>query len=425
MAAMTHTPSPRARIGWSVTALLVMAVLLPATGASAAEEPKTEQPGVAPAEAVPGGFRTWEDLSEAQTRLNTAADEILSVDSPGYAGTIAAPENGELHIYWKGEVPADAQERAARTGVPVRFLPARHSEAELAAEVDRLGADSRVGTAAPEADGSGLAVTVSTDADREAILAEARLPLSVTIERKPDLLFNRQADISPYWGGARWNNLSTGGSCSTGFSVTWGGQPRMLTAGHCGSNGNVARIGNATQPTTSITADVNARDTQLLNRPPNRTFAGRIYTGAWNSSSSIRVGGSTADYVGNWICTGGAFTGEHCNAKVYAVNTSVLGMAPMTYAAKVPGTPAAGNCIAAPGDSGGPVYSHGLFIKWPFKIEIAAVARGTITAGYLDTPCVSLGVWKTGSYRVFYAPVRRPLFSPYVGSLTFYGASLM
>ncbi|MDI1463268.1 S1 family peptidase [Catellatospora sp. KI3] len=422
---MTDTLPVRARIGWGVAALIVAAALLPAAAASAAEETKPDQQGVAPAEPVPGGFRTWEDLSEAQTRLNTAADDILSVSSPGYAGTIAAPENGELQIYWKGQVPADAQERAARTGVPVRFLPARFSEAELAAEVDRLGADPRVATAAPNVDGSGLAVSVTSDADRDAIVAQAAVPLTVTVERKPDLLFDRQNDVSPYWGGARWTNLSTGGGCSTGFSVNWAGAPRMLTAGHCGSNGNTVRIGNATQPNTTITADVNARDTQLLNRPVNRTFAGRIYTGAWNSSSSIRVGGSAVDYVGNWICTGGSYSGEHCNAKVYAVNTSVLGMAPMTYAAKVPGVPAAGNCVAAPGDSGGPVYSHGLFInKWP-NFEIAALARGTITAGYLDTPCLSQGVWKTGSYRVFYAPVRRPFFGPYVGSLTFYGATLM
>lgn len=424
MTGMNDTLLRRGRIAWGVAVLVVAAALAPATSVSAAEEVKQDQQGVAPSEAVPGGFRTWEDLSQAQTRLNTAADDILSVTSPGYAGTVAAPENGELQMYWKGQVPADAQDRAARTGVPVKFLPARYSQAELAVEVDRLGVDQRVSSVAPNVDGSGLTVTVSTDADRQAILAEARLPLSVTVDRKPDLLYDRQNDISAYWGGARWSNLSLGGSCSTGFSVIWAGLPRMLTAGHCGNNGNTVRIGNATQPTTTIINDVNVRDTQMLNRPTSRTFAGRIYTGAWNSSSSIRVGGSTPDYVGNWICTGGSYSGEHCNAKVYAVNTSVLGMAPLTYAAKVPGTPAAGNCIAAPGDSGGPVYSHGLFINGSF-FEIAAVARGTITAGYLDTPCISQGVWKTGSYRVYYAPVRRPIFDPYVGSLTFYGASLM
>jgi len=405
---------------WLGVAVLIAGIAFAAP--AYAEEPKQEQDS-APSESPPAGFRSWEDLAEAQDRLNNAADQILAEPGQGYSGTVAAPENGELQVFWKGDVPADARERAERTGVPVKFIPAEFSQVELAEEVARLGEDKRVTTAAPNVDGSGVTVTVSTEEDREAILAEARLPLTVTVEQGPELLFDRQNDISPYWGGARWYNLSSGSSCSTGFSVRWREVPRMLTAGHCGANGNVARIGNAAQPVTTITADVNARDTQMLNPPQGRTYAGRIYTGPWNSWTSMRVIGSTPDYVGNWICTGGSFSGEHCSARVYAVNTSVLGMAPMTYAAN-PGGPVAGNCVAAPGDSGGPAYHRSLYIQWPY-IQLGAMARGTITAGVLDTPCLSLGVWRTGSYRVWYAPVRRPFFDPHIGSLQFYGASLM
>jgi hypothetical protein len=81
---------------------------------------------------------------------------------------VAAPENRELHIYWKGAIPAEVKERAGRTGVPVTWLSAGYEERELTAEVDRLGADERVGTDAPNVDGSGLALTISDETDRDA-----------------------------------------------------------------------------------------------------------------------------------------------------------------------------------------------------------------------------------------------------------------
>lgn len=393
-----------------------------------AEEPKGEQES-APAEKPPAGFGTWEELAEEQDRLNFAADSILSEAAEGYAGTVAAPENRALYLYFKdGKVPSDVQARAERTGVPVKFLEARYSQDELGREVARLSEDKRATSVTPSVDGSGLALTAANDADADALRAEAQLPTEVTVDRSPELMFDRQNDISPYWGGAHWHNLTTGGQCSTGFSVRWREVPRMLTAGHCGANGNWARIGNATQPATTITADVNVRDTQMLNPPQGRTYQGRIYTGPWFSNTSLRVIGAASDYVGNWICTSGSFSGEHCNARVYAVNTSVLGIFPLTYAAKVPGVPAAGNCIAAPGDSGGPVFHRALYWQWnwPFpSVGLGAVGRGTITAGVLDTPCVSLGVWRWGSYRVWYAPLQRPLWDWTVGSLQFYGASLL
>ena len=442
-----HLRHARALPILGVAVLLVGIAVSPATatnpqGAQPAATPtitpapvlKEETPGGAPNERPPGGFASWEELLAAQNKLNSAADYILSAApsdtdaaaASGYASTVAAPESGQVVMYWQGAVPADVQARAAQTGVPVRFLAARYSAAELASENTRLGADPRVFTTAPNVDGSGITVTVGNDADAAAIRAEARVAATVSVGPRPQLLWNRQNDISPYWGGAHWYNLTTGGQCSTGFAVRWGDVPRMLTAAHCGANGNLARIGNATQPATTITADVNPRDTQMLNPPQGRTYQGRIYTGPWNSSTSLKVIGSAVDYVGNWICTSGSFSGEHCNARVYAVNTSVLGIFPLTYAAKVPGIPAAGNCIVAPGDSGGPVFHHGLYWQWgwPF-IGLGAVGRGTITAGVLDTPCISLGVWRPGSYRVWYAPLRRPWWSPTIGSLQFYGASLL
>jgi hypothetical protein len=430
MSAMNRRHLRHAQALLGVTVLLVGLAASPVTAATSPtpEEPKQVAPGTAPSEPPPAGFSSWEELSDTQDRLNGAADEILSSTSPGYAGLVAAPETRELTVYWKGAVPADVQDRARQTGVPVKFVSARFSAVELAEEVARLAADPRVFTAGPNVDGSGTTATVGSDADRDAVLADAQLPLSVSVDRKPSLLYDRQNDISPYWGGARWDNRSTGSYCSTGFSVNFFGQQKMLTAGHCGSNGNIARIGNATQPNTTLSLDVNPRDTLMIDRPVGRSFDGRIYNGGIYSSSSLKVIGPQSDYVGNLICTDGARTGEHCNARVTAVNTTVLGITPLTFAVS-----GVGNCIAAPGDSGGSVFSYGYRIisPWPV-IQFGAWARGTITAGYLDTPCMADSgsrvpppVLITGSYRVYYAPVLRPFGDPHVGSQQFYGYTLM
>jgi hypothetical protein len=196
----------------------------------------------------------------------------------------------------------------------------------------------------------------------------------------------------------------------------------LRSAGHCGNNGNVARIGAPGQPNTTLSLDVNPRDTLMIDRPALRNFDGRIYAGGIYSSASrdVLFNSPAIDYVGNWICTGGARTGEHCNAQVTLVDTTVLGIQPLTYAVAGVNT-----CIAAPGDSGGPTFSFGT--------SLANVrGRGTVTAGVLNTACLADSgtrvpppIITTGSRVVWYAPLQRPFFSPFIGSLQFYGATIL
>lgn len=80
-------------------------------------------------------------------------------DSEGNASVVAGPENHELRIYWKGDVPASVRELARTLDVPVAFLPARFTHTELVTQAQRLAAAGRVIEALPAADGSGLAVS--------------------------------------------------------------------------------------------------------------------------------------------------------------------------------------------------------------------------------------------------------------------------
>lgn len=224
-------------------------------------------------------------------------------------------------------------------------------------------------------------------AGKRDVLRTARLPLSLSTASRPALL-NRQNDFAPYWGGARYY---ASGGCSTGFGVYWNDARQILSAGHCGSNGQVAYDGGGPTNTMGpIINDNNPRDTLMI----RVAAGGRIYTGPYNAATSIGVGGAASDYVGNYVCTGGASSGEHCSIRVSVVNQFVnIGyvIGPMTQANHV----TAGACAAAPGDSGGPVYSY--------RSDGRVDARGTISAGVTGT-AVCPGVVANGSRTVWYAP---------------------
>ncbi|MEU5790685.1 S1 family peptidase [Micromonospora purpureochromogenes] len=395
----------------TIFALAAAIVATGAIGTPAVADGKPVTPSAQPAEAVPGGFSSWRELFSVQERLNSAADEIMAARGDGFAGVVAAPEDRKLTVYWKGQVPGSVRDLAKRLAVPVRFKPARFHQREMVAEAQRLAADPRAVSVSAKVDGSGLAVTVTgraPAAGKQDVLRTARLPLSLSTASRPTLL-NRQNDFAPYWGGARYY---AAGGCSTGFGVYWNDARQILSAGHCGSNGQVAYDGGGpTNTMGSIINDNNPRDTLMI----RVAAGGRIYTGPYNAATSIGVGGAVSDYVGNYVCTGGASSGEHCSIRVSVVNQFInVGyvIGPVTQANHV----TAGACAAAPGDSGGPVYSY--------RSDGRVDARGTISAGVTGT-AVCPGVVANGSSTVWYAPLLRPVGDAQIGSLTYHGASLI
>ncbi|MCE7002217.1 S1 family peptidase [Kibdelosporangium philippinense] len=402
-------------------AVVVSAVLLAigtsiapagATPADDAGKRSLAPASVQPAAPVPAGFETWAETFAMQDRLNAAAEKIVATRGDGYAGIIAAPTNRELIVYWKGEVSQTLREFAGGLGVPVRFRPATFTERELLAETSRLATDPEVRSVGPEVDGSGLTITV-TGAGLAAIrsgagtVGTAKVPLRVQRESAPEPLFNRQNDIAPYFGGARYTTPV--GGCSTGFAILWGGSSRMLSAGHCGNNGQTAIDGGGNPAVDTmgvIINDNNARDNLMI----NTRSGGAIFTRGPRSGSSVNVIGATADFVGNLVCTGGARTGEHCNIAVTHVNQVAIGSFPLTRGELVAG------CAAARGDSGGPVYHYS---------GAGVTGRGTISAGVLDTADCSPHAPKEHSSRiVWWAPLLRPVGGSPMGSLQFYGATI-
>jgi hypothetical protein len=356
---------------------------------------------------VPGGFSSWAEVMKMQQQLNAAATRIQEAAktqrNSGYSNIVAAPENRALMVYWQAKVPAAVRQviAAESRSIPIRVIPARYSEAQLSAEVQRLGRDAAYAEVSPMIDGSGIRVkqNAGRTARAAAQTSSVRIFPDSAKAAGSGVLFTRQNDYSPYWGGARTQN------CTTGWGIWWGGYSRVLSAGHCGNNGNNIYDGGGDYM-GSVFNDNDTRDTHMINARAH----GRVWDGPWTETSFTKaVRGATFSYVGNWLCTSGSRSGVRCNIRVIANNASWGGRYPMVYAdqqARVSG--------AGQGDSGGPVF------ELPYPDDGKVFAKGTITGGVSGTfvPCTG-EVWagRLCSWRFVYADV--------VQSLNYYGASIL
>jgi hypothetical protein len=411
-----------------VLGVAALTVTLTSGAAAAAQPPDTHgdhhaptaTSRPAPSSPVPAGFANWPDVYAFQARLNAAAGQIVAADGAGQASIVAAPANRELIVYWPGQVPQTMRTVADRLDVPVVFRPAGFGHNTLVAQAKLLASDPRVAQAAPQADGSGLAVTVTTPSaltDHASLQADATVPISVTVGERPRSLFNRQADVPRFYGGSAYESGSPLAiDCTNGFRFRFGDIYRMVTAAHCVAPGAAVRISGQPNPAGTVTAVTACRDTALIDYPGG--LDPRVYTGASNSNSAADILGATPDFVGNLVGTGGATSGEHFNIPVQAVDVFItLSSSSCGRNADGPfiraGYPTA-QCAVASGDSGGPVYSY-------IGDANSVLARGTISAGLGTANCPNGG--NTGANTVFYAPLFRPANNQQIGSLDFYRAA--
>jgi hypothetical protein len=369
---------------------------------------------------VPAGFKNWNQVWAYQARLDVGAERILAAGDAGNASIVADPTKHELGVYWHGRVPAAVRSTASRVGVPVTFRPAAFTHRKLVTEAKRVAGTGRVVSAAPMANGSGLAVTVEgalRPAARSSLRARSRVPLFITRGTRARAIASRQADTPLFWGGSRF--FSDVGRCSNGIPVKVANFfSYMMTAAHCvpaGGDGTPVTIPGQPARAGSFSNVSRCRDTALIFYPAG--IQSRIYTGAPDAATSAQIGGVTPDFVGNLVVTGGSSSGEHFTIKVSKTDSfdwlsglSCDPTGPLTIASSVAGT-----CAAAPGDSGGPVYSY--------QADGTVLVRGTITAANSNVACP--GASPMGGDKVWYAPLARPRGDPQIGSLSFYNAAVL
>lgn len=358
---------------------------------------------------VPGGFASWAELLGTQERMNAAADRIEAAaranPRSGYAGVVADPLNRELRVYWKGRAPANLT-AFARGAVPVRLLPAAHSERELTAAAARLwaAADEAVTLVGPRADGSGL--RVGTAGRMIPASSYAGVPVTLDTSVRP-MAATRLNDAAPWTGGARWVNATRNRGCSTGFAVRQSNANRMLSAAHCGTTGQIANDG-AGDRIGAIGTDVNANDVLVI----NANSQGRVYNNTVNSTGGVAseftnpVVGTQTNRVGNIVCTSGSFSGTRCDLQIVAINLCFDMTHDIEGTTRVCGQVEAnhrfGGNAAGGGDSGGAV----LVANSANTTQV--FARGTATAIDSDRPVSCTGYVTTNrdcSSAVYYEDI--------------------
>jgi hypothetical protein len=301
----------------AIVLLFASASALPAAAAPASEG--AAKPVVLAA--VPAGA--------APRPVDTAASELMrwldANRSPGLGGVSVNEDGGSVTVYWKGAVPAALRKLAAGQVAPVTFKAAEFSAAELDREAARV-ADANpnlVASVGPLGDYSGLGVELDAAA-KGATKADLRTGLTaavpVTVTGTAQLrIATRDADSAPFWGSALIYAPSSSYACSTGVSVYAGATSYITTAQHCGT-GPWYGFGSGYYVGAKGAASV-ALDTELLS---GSSYNPRVYTGAWNSMSSISVYNAERPADGSGICASGGVTGETCSkVNVRGVNQYV------------------------------------------------------------------------------------------------------
>jgi len=235
------------------------------------------------------------------------------------------------------------------------------------------------------ADAANYAVGVSYDAKQDEVQVNTDAPDSVTqslLDAYPDKIeveqtrFEQTAyrfdDTNPYSGGMAITNSSTGGGCTAGVAIqnVWTGQRSMLTAGHCGRDGDnfVNRHtdngwGAFVGKMRGVIPSLDAAELRGSN------YRGRIWTGGSTYSQSAKdVQGAQRVYPGLQVCVSGSVSMNHCGHPVtnsnYSYNwntgTWIDGGNGFTFdqggAATATGWRPGG--VTQPGDSGGPIYTQ-------------------------------------------------------------------
>ena len=350
---------------------------------------------------VPGGFASWKDLLATQEKLVKAADrltaEVKAQGGAGLAGIVAAPENHELRVYWKGGTPKRIGDLVGqlRRDVPVSVLPAAYSARELEREMNRLARKSgdAITSIAANVDGSGLTVSSADLGLARPKIADAAVPVTLEAGVKPELT-SRWDDSPPWWGGAAWRNASTGGGCSTGFAVSYGGSTRMLSAGHCGDVGQTA-----TDPTGQvigpISYDNNSYDVNLI----SASTQGRVYNNSGSTEGGNPVIGTSSSYVGLWVCTSGAYSGTNCSIQVQQVNVTI-NVGYLIYGTVRAEQSAHTNAVGQ-GDSGGSVE----VVNPSNTTQVYAAGVNTAIDTSTAVPCTGyVTSGRTCAWRMYYAP---------------------
>jgi streptogrisin D len=399
---------PRGRRRRRGLLLIIVAVVVGVNaGAGAAAGPVPADDGESMSKQTLAEMRRQEALRPAVVELEAA---LRAGEASGFAGL--GYDSVGLTLYWKGPLPVGvttAVDRARRTG-PVHVRPAAFSRAELWEEAGRISTMAGKGSDLQEIvvpdDGSGLLVTrmppatagrVSARAGRalaaiDGVLRELAptVPVTLTTATAPIELTacpssgcTRRDDTSPWNGGGYIRNPPAGYSCTSGFGV-WApgyGEYLLIGAAHCGSRGDYF-VDYAGERIGSVLKDDWDRDVLAIRAPGYHW----IWDGGPNTRGTKSVRSWGYRVSGELLCRSGMATGTVCNIRTDSGSSYTAAICDsdgdcFTLHDLARATQIDGVTVAAPGDSGGPVFSlDGSGVR--AKGTVSARARPSANAAY-------------------------------------------
>ncbi|KFE61990.1 S1 family peptidase [Hyalangium minutum] len=379
----------RARLVSALLSSMTCAAMILSAAAEAADSRVPRATSQEPQSSPPRGFSSWAELAAAQEPLTRAADALSElIEARGLSGfsgiTLDVPQR-LVTLYWKAgqklplEVAHLVEQLTSREGIQIAQAEAAYSKAELRAEAERIFDEAlapgvapgvQVYKVAPLPGWSGLSVSISGPVEEASRMAIFNQKVHLKLEQgRPLAHFSRLDDWAPYFGGARIKNSTV--SCSSGFAVGNLFGQGMLTAGHCAHGNGVTFYTGVGNVMGSTTAYNKPYDTVRI----AVAASGDIYDGGVGVGEFTKgVAGASRNYVGNWVCTSGSFSGARCNIMVTNVGIYWNDITTYRYGPMVEAEEQSHEFAAGPGDSGGPVFSLS-------STAGMVVAKGTISAG--------------------------------------------
>ena len=383
----------RARVTFLCVAAAVGALLLP-TGTAAGATP----PAVGAATRTAGGPATGSAAQATDPTTTPVAAlaqlqrlrDLTEQHADQYAGlSIHGFDRVTVHLSGNATAPGlDASAvmaDAANAGLRVSFdhrtyslarlariqdaIPVTEPFASLGGNLVRWGVD-------PDSNTVLVAVTKITPA----LLAKARSKfgdaVSVVTSPLATAAAGRFSDVPAFYAG---DQISAGGGfCSSGFTLTnVNGTRYAITAGHCWSTGtHVSTNGQSFGSVDFRRNGNNNYDNELIG---GASYAGRMWIGSVNTSTSYPVRSSANSCTGCRVYFNGSVTGQSLATLSGSPFCGTIDSGGSAYTACGLQEAVGSSQICAHGDSGGPVFAY--------DGNGGAIAVGIITAIVTGTDC--------------------------------------
>ena len=350
------------------------------------------------------------DNQDALSQLRAWMLQRPGFSGSGYVGSIDDLARRSTTVMWYGPRTALLSAivaEGARRGIAVSVQPRSHSLQQLRAATDTVWRQAATGgwagfkisaIAAVGAVDDGLTIYGTYSAGATSQRAPQVRSLSTSVLGVPAHVVagvsagsstGRDNDFSPFDAGGYMISPSSGHTCSTGFGINLNGTSRITTARHCIYNDYRDRAASNTYG-TGIT---NSRDGG--GRVLSAHAVALALDGPYNSDGFSKfVIGYEDLAVGNYVCTGGGNSGEHCNVKVTNLVVSFNdGQGTFSTIEGVQQT--SGKIAQIQGDSGGPVIS--LANTSSGQVRASGMIQGFLGTGSTGSACGP--VYDAGSNR--------------------------